>query len=83
MQKIRTNMIGFILKLLFGDMEPGQIVKRRIFHKFDMAKNRVVIVVAGPLDAHTLAGAIDVLRGDAHARRYARKKTTLLKEDAA
>lgn len=76
-------MIGFILRLLFGDMTPGQIIKRRIFDKSNMAKNRTIIVVAGPLDAHTLAGALEVLRGDAHARRYARKKTPLLKEDAA
>lgn len=76
-------MIGILLKLLFGSMEPGQIEHRRMFNKYDPAKNRTVIVVAGPLDAHTLEGAKEVLRGAAHARRYARKKTPLLKEDAA
>ena len=75
----------FLMRLFFRHMKAGQIEHKRIFHKSNVAKNRVVIVVAGPLDAHTLAGAIDVLRGDAHARRYARKKTPLFegKEAAA
>lgn len=74
-------MIGFLLKLIWGNWQG--IRHHRIFHKSNIAKNRVLIVVAGPLDAHALAGAIDVLKGEAHARRYARKKTPLLKEDAA
>jgi hypothetical protein len=68
------KMIGLLMRLLFGDMQLGQIVKKRLFHKSDMAKNRTIIVVAGPLDAHKLKGAIEVLNGKAHARAFPNKK---------
>lgn len=67
-------MIRLLLKLLFGNMQSGQIEHRRIFHKFDMAKNRTIIIVAGPLDAHRLEGAKEVLKGESHARRFAKRK---------
>jgi hypothetical protein len=63
-------MIGLLMKLLFGDMLTGQVEHRRIFHRYDMAKNRTIIVVAGPLDARRLEGAKEVLGGKAHARKY-------------
>ena len=67
-------MIGFMLKLIFGDMEPGQIVCRRFFNRTDMAKNRTVIVISGPLDPHVLAGAQAVLKGESHARIFPKRK---------
>jgi hypothetical protein len=67
-------MIGLLMKLLFGDMLTGQVEHRRIFHRYDMAKNRTIIVVAGPLAPGVLSGALEVLKGNSHARRF--PKTT-------
>jgi hypothetical protein len=78
-------MITLILKLIFGSMQPGEVTHRRIFNRFDPARNVTILVAAGPLDAHRLAGAMEVLRGKAHARHYAQKRTPLFegKEAAA
>ena len=67
-------MIGFLLKIIFGSMEPGQITCRRFFNRANAAKNRTVIIISGPLDPHVLAGAQAVLKGDSHARAFPRKK---------
>ena len=67
-------MIGFLLKTIFGSMEPGQIVCRRFFNRTDMAKNRTIIVISGPLDPHVLAGAKAVLKGESHARTFPKRK---------
>ena len=67
-------MIAFLLESIFGSMEPGQITCRRFFNRSDMAMNRTVIVVAGPLDAHRLDGALEILKGTAHARTFPRIK---------
>jgi hypothetical protein len=78
-------MITLILKLIFGSMQPGEVTHRRIFNRFDPARNVTILVAAGPLDAHTLEGAKEVLRGTAHARAYPKKRTPLFegKEAAA
>jgi len=78
-------MIGFILNRIFRNMIPGEPRHKRIFHPTNMAKNVTVIVYPGPLDAHRLAGAMEVLSGKAHARHYASKKAPLFegKEVAA
>lgn len=76
-------MIGFLLKSIFGSMEPGQITCRRFFNRSDMAKNRTVIVISGPLDPHVLAGAQAVLKGESHARTFPRKKGRVKKEGEA
>lgn len=78
-------MITLFLKLIFGSMKPGQVEHRRIFNKYDPRKNRTILLIAGPLDAHTLEGAKEVLRGAAHARAYPKKRTPLFegKEAAA
>jgi len=78
-------MITLILKLIFGSMQPGEVAHRRIFNRFDPARNMTVLVCYGSLDAHTLEGAKEVLRGKAHARHYAQKKAPLFegKEAAA
>ena len=67
-------MIGFIMKSIFGSMEPDKPVYQRFFDNFSPARNRTVIVVAGPLDAHRLDGALEILKGTAHARTFPRKK---------
>ena len=84
MTRLLLKLLFVLLKLLFGSMQPGQVRHKRFFHRYDMAKNRVVIAVAGPLDAHCLADAIKVLKGEAHARSYPQRKTPVCgKEDAA
>lgn len=67
-------MIGFLLKSIFGSMEPGQIIKRRMVHRTDPKKDRTVLVISGRVDPLVLAGAMRVLEGNAHARSYSRKK---------
>lgn len=67
-------MIGFLLKSIFGSMEPDKPVYQRFFDNFSPAKHRTVIVVAGPLDAHRLDGALKILKGTHHARRRVGKK---------
>jgi hypothetical protein len=67
-------MIGLILNILFRNMVPGEPRHRRIFHPGNSEKDLTVIVCPGQLDAHRLAGALEILSGHAHARRYARKK---------
>lgn len=67
-------MIGFLLKIIFGSMEPEKPVYQRFFDNFSPAKHRTVIVVAGPLDAHRLDGALEILKGTAHARTFPRIK---------
>lgn len=72
-------MISFILKLLFGNTDPDftsgrEPVIRRFPSKTDPARDRTVIVVAGPLDARRLAGALKILKGTHHARRRVGKK---------
>lgn len=78
-------MLSFILNHLFRNMIPGEPRYKRIFHPTNMAKNVTVIVYPGPLDAHRLAGAMEVLSGKAHARHYAQKRNPLFegKEAAA
>lgn len=72
-------MITLFLKLIFGTMKPGQVEHRRVFNKYDPRKNMTILLIAGPLDAHTLEGAMEVLRGKAHARHYSRGKGVQVK----
>ena len=76
-------MIGFLLKSIFGSMEPDKPVYQRFFDNFSPARNRTVIVVAGPLDARRLDGALAILKGTAHARTFPRKKGRVKKEGEA
>ncbi len=65
----------WLLRKLFGNCDPGVVKHERFFHQCDMAKNMTVIICYGPLDAHRLEGAKEVLAGKAHARIFPRKKT--------
>jgi hypothetical protein len=78
-------MILHFLRLLFGSHVAGIVTHHRYFHRYDAARNMTVLVCYGPLDATRLAGAMEVLRGKAHARHYAQKKAPLFegKEAAA
>lgn len=78
-------MLSFILDRIFRNMIPGEPRHKRIFHPTNMAKNVTVIVYPGPLDAHRLAGAMEVLKGDKYAQSYRQKKAPLFegKEVAA
>jgi hypothetical protein len=67
-------MIHFLLSTIFGNMQPGQIVCKRFFHPHNMAKNKTVIIISGPLDPHVLASAQAVLEGKAHSRTFPKKK---------
>ena len=67
-------MIGFLLKSIFGSMEPDKPVYQRFFDNFSPARNRTVIVVAGPLDARRLDGVLKILKGTHHTRRRVGKK---------
>ncbi len=67
-------MLSFIFNRIFRNMVAGEPRYKRIFDPTNPMRNLTVIVCPGPLDAHRLAGAIDVLTGKAHARTYPRKK---------
>ena len=67
-------MIGFITKLLFGSMEPGQVISRRFFEKLDPKRDRTVIVVSGKLDPKVLIDAKRILKKTAHARTFPKRR---------
>ena len=65
-------MIRFLLKLLLGRISGIQAY--RITHKHDRKKDMMIIVCEGHVDSDRAQGAVDILSGKAHARRFAKKK---------
>lgn len=59
-------MTGLLLKLFFGK----GVNYKRFFNRSNPDLNRTVIVVQGDLRPAQLAGALRVLKGEAHARAF-------------